>query len=160
MNRTSGFTLVELMVTLTVLAIMIAVGVPGFNQFVQGQRTTTQVNTVIAAVNLARSEALSRGRPTAIRSMDGDFNTGFELWVDGNSDGDFVDAEDEALRIYEPALQASYTFSADPMNFLASGWLGSAYQITVLADGCKQQNNRDIFITRTGGINVVRNNCP
>ncbi|MEM9532330.1 MAG: GspH/FimT family pseudopilin [Pseudomonadota bacterium] len=160
MNRSNGFTLVELMVALTVLAILIAVGIPGFNQFVQGQRTATQVNDFIAAVNLARSEALSRGRPAGLRSMDGDFNTGFQLWLDGNSDGDYVDPEDELLRDYEPVLLATLTVSADPLNFLASGWLGGAYQVTVLANNCKQQNNRTINITRTGGVEVIRNNCP
>lgn len=148
------------MITLTVLAILIAVGVPGFNEFIQGQRTTTQVNSLIGAINLARSEALAQGRTAALRSVDGDFNTGFELWLDGNSNGSYADAEDVRLRVYEPIQQATYTFSADPLEFLPSGWLDAAYQINVLADNCKKQNNRDIFVTRTGGFNVVRSDCP
>ena len=133
MNRESGFTLVELMVTLTVLAILIAIGVPGFAQFVQGQRTTTQVNEMIGVLNLARSEALSRSRPVAIRSMDGNWSNGFQVWRDGNADGDFVDAEDELLRDFAGADRATFTVSADPMMFLASGWLGGTYTINVLA---------------------------
>ncbi len=160
MNKTTGFTLVELMVTLSVLAILIAIGVPGFNQFIQGQRTTTEVNNLIGAVTLGRSEALSRGWPVSLRSMDGDFNTGSELWLDGNGDGDFADPEDELVRAYDPAVLVSYTFSNDPLQFDASGWLAANYTINVLADSCKQENNRTINISRTGGINVVRNACP
>lgn len=160
MDRQTGFTLVELMVTLTVLAILIAVGVPGFAQFVQGQRTTTQVNELIGILNLARSEALTRGRPVAIRSMDGDFNTGFQLWRDGNNNGAYNDAADELLRDFQAPDRATYAFPTDPMVFQPNGWLGGTYTLNVLADNCKQENNRTITISRTGAVDVVRNACP
>lgn len=146
--------------TLSVLAILIAAGVPSFNQFIQGQRTTTEVNNLIGAVTLGRSEALSRGWPVSLRSMDGDYNTGFQLWMDGNDDGDFDDGVDELLRSYEGANQLTFTFSNDPLQFEASGWLAGNYTVNVLADNCKGENNRNINISRTGAINVVRNVCP
>lgn len=56
----SGFTIVELMVTVAVAGILLAVAVPSFNQMAVNSRLTAQVNDVVAALNLARSEAIKR----------------------------------------------------------------------------------------------------
>jgi type IV fimbrial biogenesis protein FimT len=56
----SGFSIVELMVTLSVAGILLAVAVPSFTQLAVNSRLTTQTNDVVAALNLARSEAIKR----------------------------------------------------------------------------------------------------
>lgn len=55
-----GFTLVELMVTIGVAGVLLAVAVPSFNQLIVTNRLTTQANEVVAAMNFARSEAIKR----------------------------------------------------------------------------------------------------
>ncbi len=62
-----GFTLIELMVTLTVAGILLAIAVPAFNNFVLNDRDAGQVNSLIASLNYARSEAIKRGSPTGIK---------------------------------------------------------------------------------------------
>lgn len=57
-----GFTLVELMVTIAVLSIVTLVAVPSFNSLVQGNRMTAQVNQFVAALNLAKAEAVRRNQ--------------------------------------------------------------------------------------------------
>ncbi len=160
MRRENGFTLIELMVAVAVLTILITIGVPAFTDFIQNSRTTTQVNELIRVLNLARSEALKHGDRVAVISVGGDWNTGFQIRRDGNSDGDFTDPQDELIRDYLPLNSATLTVSADPMIFLPSGRLDAAYVLTVLADNCKQQNNRTVTISRTGIPNVTRNPCP
>lgn len=56
----SGFTLIELMVTIAVLSIVMLVAVPSFNSLVQGNRLTGQTNQFVAALNLAKAEAVKR----------------------------------------------------------------------------------------------------
>lgn len=56
----AGFTLVELMVTVAVAAVLLAVAVPSFTQMIVSGRLTTQSNDMLAAINLARSEAIKR----------------------------------------------------------------------------------------------------
>jgi type IV fimbrial biogenesis protein FimT len=56
----SGFTLVELLMTIALASILMAIAVPSFNQLVVGSRLTTQANELVAAINLARSEAIKR----------------------------------------------------------------------------------------------------
>lgn len=56
----SGFTLIELLVTLAVAAILLAIGVPGLRNILLTNRLATTANEVVAALNLARSEAIKR----------------------------------------------------------------------------------------------------
>lgn len=158
--KDDGFTLVELMITLTVLAILIAVGVPGFTQFTQSQRTTTQMNQLVGHIALARSEALERAQRVALITNDGTWGNGYRIRVDSNSDGDYTDAGDELIRDIAGLELATLVANADPVEFLPSGRLAGNYQFTLLANNCKAENNRTFTITRTGIPQVVRSICP
>jgi len=56
-----GFTLVELLITLAVTGILLAVAVPSLRTFVQNSRIDNTADTFIAAIQHARSEAITRG---------------------------------------------------------------------------------------------------
>lgn len=58
--RMSGFTIVELMITLLVAGTLLAVAVPSFNRMMMTSRITAQANEFVAAINFARSEAIKR----------------------------------------------------------------------------------------------------
>lgn len=58
--RAAGFTIVELMFTIFIAAILFAVAVPSFRQMLANNRLATQTNDMIGAVNAARSEAITR----------------------------------------------------------------------------------------------------
>lgn len=57
-----GFTLVELMVAVAVLAIVTTVAVPSFNSLVQGNRLISGANQLLSAYQGARSEAIKRSQ--------------------------------------------------------------------------------------------------
>ncbi|TCO74288.1 pilus assembly FimT family protein [Chromatocurvus halotolerans] len=54
-RRNHGFTMIELMVIVAVDGILVAVGVPSFNNFLVSSRTSALANDITSAVNLARS---------------------------------------------------------------------------------------------------------
>ncbi len=56
----AGFTLVELMVTIFVAAILLAIAVPSFQHITVSSRLTTTANSLVGALNLARMEAIKR----------------------------------------------------------------------------------------------------
>ncbi len=103
MNRNAGFTLIELIVTVALAAIILTIGVPSFREAIQNNRRTTQVNEMISALNIARSEAIKRGvQVTMCKSTDGtncnttacNASTGDNCWekgwiifADANSNG-------------------------------------------------------------------------
>ncbi len=70
MTKKRGFTLVELMITLAVSAIIVTVAVPSFASFIRSQRASTQANDLLVSLTFARSEALKRGVPISVCSTD------------------------------------------------------------------------------------------
>lgn len=73
MNKNPGFTLIELMITLIVAAILLAWGVPSFLRFMERTTLTSETNTWVGVINHARNEAITRGeRVTVCRSLNPD----------------------------------------------------------------------------------------
>ena len=68
----AGFTLIELVVTVLILAILVTVGVPSFSDATLGSRLGSYANELMTSAYLARSEAMKRNRPvTLCTSTDG-----------------------------------------------------------------------------------------
>lgn len=60
-RRRAGFTLVELMVTVSIAAVLAAIAAPSFQQLIAGQRMRSASMDMVSDLVLARSEALKRG---------------------------------------------------------------------------------------------------
>ena len=66
LRGSKGFTLVELMMTLVVMAILLVVGVPAFRDVVRRHRVTSAGNALLADIAYARSEAILGGAVASI----------------------------------------------------------------------------------------------
>lgn len=93
--KQSGFTLIELMVVLAIAVILITSAIPGFQSFIQNNRLSTTAHQFVTSINLARSEAVKRGKQvTMCKSNNSSSCTGNDGWeqgwivfVDNNGDG-------------------------------------------------------------------------
>jgi type IV fimbrial biogenesis protein FimT len=87
--RTRGFTLIELMVTVSVLAIALALAAPAFMQLIATNRLSGQTNEFIATLHLARSEAVRRAQPVTLRanSDPDDYAKGWQVFTDADANG-------------------------------------------------------------------------
>lgn len=56
----AGVTLIELMITLVILAILVSLGAPGYGQWLQNRQIRTGTESMLAAIQLARAEAVRR----------------------------------------------------------------------------------------------------
>jgi type IV fimbrial biogenesis protein FimT len=65
-REVAGFTLVELMITVAVLAIVLAIAVPSFRDMINRNQLVSAANEVSATLNLARMEAIRRNRRVEI----------------------------------------------------------------------------------------------
>lgn len=119
-NRNLGFTLIELMVTISIAGILLAIAIPSFTSVISSNRLTTSANELVTALNLARSEAIKRGiQVTLLRngSTNQAWEEGWRVFTDINGDGSLDDngdsnlcetGEDCLLRLFD-ALPLGYT---------------------------------------------------
>jgi type IV fimbrial biogenesis protein FimT len=56
----AGFTLIELMVTVTIAGVLMAVAIPSFRSFIQNDRQWTQSSTLVMSLDAARSESIKQ----------------------------------------------------------------------------------------------------
>lgn len=126
-----GFTLMELMITLSVAAILLGLAAPSFVDILKNTRLSTQMNNLASAINFTRSEAIKRGLPATICSSNDNLSCG-GTWQDGwlifsDADGDsVVDAadDDEVIRVGDGLSANDMTLS-----------FGARTHITYQADG-------------------------
>lgn len=107
-SRNRGFTMIELVVTMVVAALVVAIAIPNITDLIRSGRINTQLNGLKADFNFARSEAIKHRKNvivcqssngTSCIGTAGDWKDGRLIYVDKNSDG-AIDA-DEILRYRE-----------------------------------------------------------
>lgn len=168
-----GFTLVELMVTVAIVAIVVAIAFPSFEGSFRSNRVATSTNELVGSFALARSEALRNpGGAILCTSTDGlacggDWNDGWIVGVDLNSNGG-IDAADRIVRYVVTndriALTATAVAgSATMVRFDRRGRVvdGNARTVTLVPAGCPAglELMREFQLRATGQVWVNRRNC-
>ena len=105
----AGFTLIELMIAMAILAILIRVAAPSMRDMIVNSRLQGASSDLVADLSLARGSAAAKGqRVTICQSTDSATYTGGSTWqdgwivfVDGNSNGTFESASDTLIKAHE-----------------------------------------------------------
>jgi type IV fimbrial biogenesis protein FimT len=66
MNRTSGFTLVEMLIAMALVAILLTIGIPSFRFVTNSNRIAGEINGLLGDMQFARSEAVKEGQPVTV----------------------------------------------------------------------------------------------
>jgi type IV fimbrial biogenesis protein FimT len=129
--RQGGFTLIELMVTLTVLGILMGVGIPSFRSFIANQRVKSAAYDMTATLVFARSEAIKRNTSiTVAPDTEGNWAGGWSVKA-----GTTVLQQQQALT--GATVDKAASASVIPANFVygANGRLSSAASTQYLQIG-------------------------
>ncbi len=84
MKRQPGFTLVEMLVTVTIVAILLVVGLPSYRYINNSNRLAAEMNSLVGDLMYAREEAIKEGQPVAVCvSSNGLTCSGATAWQNG-----------------------------------------------------------------------------
>ncbi|MEH6616960.1 MAG: GspH/FimT family pseudopilin [Porticoccus sp.] len=174
--KNEGFTLIELMITVALVAILLALSAPYFRETITSNKIGAEANNLMASFNLARSTAARLNQPVALcKSADGVDCTTDDNWEQGwitfndlNMDG-AVDSGGVELVIQEYSpLPTGYTLRStaqfsDLVTFLpqgnargGSGTLDETSSFRICATDASEEEDddkaRQVFINVTGRI--------
>ena len=164
----AGFTLIELMIVVVILAIFVTVGVPSFQNLIRENRLVTQANELVGTFHFARSEAIKRRLPITIcRSTNGtacvvggipSWETGWLVFVENVTDNGTLDVGEQLLRSSganaTSTLRSTVAGTNDTVRFRNNGLLNNAGGIFNLCDAntADTASGRNIQINVTGNV--------
>ena len=163
MKKNSGFTLIELMVTVAIAGIVLAFGLPSLETYIKNDRLTSQINTFVSHLAYARSEAVLRSQQVILcassntTSCVGNWGDGWMLFVDADNSSSLT-ANDPVLRVKQtlsgPNTLTSTmgtSFIYDSRGFAAGGNNGTFS----LCDDRGVAHVKSIAISNTGRVRKV-----
>lgn len=139
--RQQGFTIVELMIVITIMGIVAALAIPSFGNTIKNHQMRSTADNYYAAIRYARAEAVRTGRSISIEPINNNWSTGLEI-QDSNgtvlrrvsSKGKLTIAEDNNL---------------SSIDFNPKGFLASEVQLN-FCDGRLAERSRRITVLVSG----------
>jgi len=159
-NAVKGFTLIEMMMTLSIAAILLTVAVPSYNTFTKNSKLTKQLNLLAASVSMARGEAAKRSaRVVMCQSSDptdsntycsGGWSNGWIVFVDADNENDY-DAGEVVISIYQPESGVNIkTTTGAYLAFNPDGTTTSGQQTFTVCDDRGATYGKELEIAGTG----------
>ncbi len=153
----AGFTLVELMVTVFLAAILLAIGVPMFRQTIVTHHLTEQANDLVAAITMARSQAITANQRVSFCRADSEAAVAcsatagtWDFWLVNNAAGTVIRRGD--VPGYGGAIVVTSTLAGDQVVFgsdglaRTNGALVAGQQIVVCSTHSTTDNRRQITL--------------
>ncbi len=177
-RRSSGFTLIEALITISIASILASIAIPSFTKMIESNRISAASNDFLSALMYARSEAAKRSMSVSVcTSNDGascnsslnDYAAGWIIFTDCDDsgtlnlaattcdlDGDGTNDSDLLLRVQQPLSNLSITATATSANdfftYRFSGRPVSFMSFNIGPDA--STTKKKIAVARTGRVKL------
>jgi len=167
-----GFTLLELIIIIAILAITMAIAAPGLSTMISNNRISSNASDFAAALQLAKAEAVARLNPVIVckKNVDsngcvagGDWSQGWIVFSDDNGNGGVDAGDNEAILLIHEALHERINFGGTGgidnfVRFQPSGTTSvtNTEWLTVCDERGLDSNSRAILVTITGRGSVIK----
>lgn len=154
-EKPGGFTLIEMMVVVALMAVLLGMALPSFGGLIDRYRVEGMAKALMVSVSHARSEAVRRGKPVVIRPRaecrGQDWSCGWDTSVG-------AEAAHEILRRQDPDSRVAVTkSSAGYMSFDAMGNSASVVGFSFSPSGSSDSPNAVAVCMSLGGrIRLVK----
>ena len=164
MRKQAGFTIMELMIVVTIVGVLTAASLPGLNAWVRNASRTAAVTEFLGSMHLARSEAIKRNSRIGMcpssdaATCDGtqDWGVGWLVFVD--SDGDMDAGNGEEIMIAHEGLKDPWTLISDggevALDFRPNGRVETSTNATTidfsLCDDRGPDEGRALSVSNSG----------
>ena len=167
----AGFTLIELMITVSVAAILMGIGIPAMSSMVENNRRTQVVNDLVGGLHLARNTAQATGEPIGLCPLaaagaatctpGSGWQNGWLVFRDSNADG--VHGTDEEVLRRAGALPRGISLSssnASLLRYRRNRGVSGNTTFTICPDSDGTGNGRAIAVGVAGFPRLTTVNCP
>lgn len=142
-----GFSIIELMVVVAILAVLGALAGPSFSEMIASQRVRAGATALYESLILARSEAIKRNSSVALSATSGSFSNGWNVFLaDGTT----------SIRSQEALVRTSFTTTGN-VTVLAFNSLGrlSGAKTTISVSGTGTVKTWTVIAEASGRVCVV-----
>lgn len=143
----SGFTLVELMITIAILAILALAAAPSMQGQIAASRVSTATNDLLGTLAHARSEAVRRGTTITVTPTGGDWKKGWTSTAGRNASAQASDIQ------FDNAI-SSIAFSSDGTSTVTGGTSPNTGLITISSTSGHTSKTKSIQILGSGKVFV------
>lgn len=173
-QRQSGFTIIEIMITIAVLAVLTAVGVPAIGDLIKNNRVRAHVFELLDSIQLTRSEATKRRQPVvmcrtanptaATPSCGGTaftWTSGWLIFADDNGNSTYDAGTDVLIKAVNPAATGGITIKTNGncnnnLSYKADGSLNETGTARfAVCDDRGERFGRQINVALVGRASVI-----
>lgn len=171
MNTQQGFSMIEMMIAMSLVAILSILAIPSMQQLINNSRSRSIASEFMSAVQFARSAAITRGNNVSICAASNTSHTscgsasnwdnGWIVFNDPNSDGVLANNNDRLMVSEQLPSNTVINSSLAYLTFNDMGFLASSGgNFGMYVSGCTADNSRSIAILSSGQATVAKIACP